>query len=261
MDSIPERSWVRLWIAVHRSHFAFELGGDVDDEGGGHRGVETGVEDPLGAMCGRFGVEALETGESSALFGQVAGGRMVWMLGLPVGDDHQARTQAANLARHRHAAGQDILHAAIRIVEVAAPGEQEGPGGGGCGVEHRFRLLGARDVARREVKHASAVAEFGQLDEGAAGGLLGVARMGADDQQVQRWDGILIVTGEMEVHAESYQCSSGRRQYASRDGNTLISNMPIRKPPTWAKKAMPPVAPVELSASVPTPAKNCKTNQ
>ena len=92
VETIAECSRIGLRVAVHGGHLAFELGRNVDHEGGWHCGVETGVEDPFRAVRGRFGVEALEAGKRTALFGQVARGRMVRMLGLPIGDDHQPRT-------------------------------------------------------------------------------------------------------------------------------------------------------------------------
>ena len=110
---------------------------------------------------------------------------VVRMAPLPVGQNHHARLQLADLHRHGHARAERVFQPRVRHVHVAAPVQPHVLAG-----RLRFchALLGraARaHVAGRQVEHAGAVSHLGHADQGAAAGLLHIVGMRRDRQNVQ----------------------------------------------------------------------------
>jgi hypothetical protein len=176
-------------VGEERLQARLDVGGDVDDEGGADVGVERGVEDLVGAVGGSVFGREIETGEAGGEAGLVAkrgGGVVVGVATLPVGEDHDARAEAAQDGGDLEAIFQGVLNVAVGEIEGLAMGDSED-----CGRRVGFgSSLGCgapcAGFSAGEIEDAGAPAE-GLLDEeGAAAGLLDVIAMGGDGQDIER---------------------------------------------------------------------------
>jgi phosphoribosylformylglycinamidine (FGAM) synthase-like amidotransferase family enzyme len=115
---------------------------------------------------------------------------VVGVASLPVGEDHDARTQASQYGGDLEAIFLSILHVAVRKVEGFAVAYAEDFCGGFCLGSSLGSGAASARFAAREIEDAGAPAE-GLLDqEGTAAGLLDVIAMRSDGKDVERtWEG------------------------------------------------------------------------
>ncbi len=106
----------------------FDVGGDVDDEGGADVGVERGVEDFVGAVRSTELGGEVETGEAGGETGFVSeggGGVVVGVAALPIGEDDHAGAEAAQDAGDLEAILEGVLNVAVREIESFAMGDTQ----------------------------------------------------------------------------------------------------------------------------------------
>ena len=161
-----------------------DKGRDVDDEGGAHIGVETGVDDFEGTMrrrgCFHFG----QAGEEAGFITERGDDGVIGVAGLPVGENDYAGAEKAENADDLETVGEGILDSAIWQVERLTPGDAENAGSFGGFTGAVICSASGSRFPLGEVEDGGAEVARGHAQQGSSAGLFHVVAMCGDGEYV-----------------------------------------------------------------------------
>ncbi len=179
-------------VCHQRLEALFHKRSDVHGEGGTHIRVEAGVEDLEGTvrrkgLPGGVGGRHLDLGKTADKAGLVAEGRgrvVVGMAALPVGQDHDPRSEATQNGGDLEAVFEGVLDVPVGQVEGFAGDDfQDSSGFCGLGLALLGGAAGAR-LAACQVEDTGAPATRLHGQQGTTAGLFDVVAVGSDGEYV-----------------------------------------------------------------------------